>query len=181
MPVAETKRLILRPVRAGDAAGLEAVFCCPEVMRFSEGVKNPAWVRAWIGRMIEERYPTWGFGLWSVVRRADERVIGYCGLMRLAGRCDRDEAELGFRLAKDVWGRGYATEAAAAACNHGLQRLALPRVIAIVDPENRASIRILEKIGMTYERDVMFDGYSHPDRLYATSSRGPSRSARAER
>ena len=181
MPVAETKRLILRSVRTGDAAGLEAVFCCPEVMRFSEGVKSPAWVRAWIGRMTEEWYPTWGFGLWSVVRRADERLIGYCGLTRLAGRCDPDEAELGFRLAKDVWGRGYAIEAAAAACNYGLERLALSRIIAIVDPENRASIRVLEKIGMAYEREVMFESYSHPDQLYAISSEATTRSARAER
>jgi RimJ/RimL family protein N-acetyltransferase len=94
-------------------------------------------------------------------------VIGYCGLSRFPGRCAAGDTEIGFRLARPFWGRGFATEAARAVRDHAFDTLALPRLIAIIDPGNLASIRVAEKIGMRYEKDVSFEGYTHPDRLYA--------------
>lgn len=165
--IAETERLILRQVCAGDAPALEAVFCDPEVMRYSERLRSPAWVRDWISAVLTEQYPLWGFGPWAVVTTADRAVIGYCGLSREPGRCAAGEAELGYRLARTHWRKGYGGEAAAAACEHGLGELGLARIIAIIDPQNLASVTVARKLGMCYEREIIFPGYSHPDHLYA--------------
>ena len=77
------------------------------------------------------------------------------------------EAELGFRLAYDYWGRGIATEAAQAMVAHATCLQKTQRVVAIVDPNNRQSLRVLQKIGMAYERDVMFEGYDYPDHRFS--------------
>ena len=166
MVITESARLAIRRVMPEDAAAFQGVFCSPEVMRYSDGLRTPAWVRDWISRLTDELYARWGFGPWAVVTRTDDRVIGYCGLTREAGRCGDEEAELGFRLIRASWGRGYASEAAAAACGHGLGDLGLARIVAIIDPGNVASLRVAQKIGMTYEREITFPGYGHPDHLY---------------
>ncbi len=166
MPVAETERLILRCFEAGDAEAMEAVFCCPEVMRYSDGVQSPAWVRAWIAEMIEVKGSGLGFNTWAVVEKSAGEVIGYCGLSRCPERCGADETELGYRLVRARWGRGFASEAARAVRDDGLYRLRLPRIIAIIDPHNLASLRVARKIGMRFEREVMLEGYSYPDHLY---------------
>lgn len=169
MHVIETERLALRHLSAADARALEAVFCDPEVMRYSGGLQSPALVWGWVAEMIEVHYPAWGFGIWAVVEKAEGAVIGYCGLERSPGRCGPDEAEIGYRLAHAAWGRGYGSEAAAAVCDHGLGTLGLTRIVAIIDPGNAASLRVALKIGMCYQREVMFEGYTHPDHVYAIS------------
>lgn len=166
MLVAETERLMLRHFAAADACALEAVFCSPEVMRYGDGVQTPKWIRAWVAEMIDGWYATWGFGMWAIVEQATGDVIGYCGVSRFPSRCGRDEAELGYRLARVHWGRGYATEAAGAVRDHGLYTLRVPRIIAVIDPANGASVRVAVKIGMRFEREITFDGYTHPDHLY---------------
>ena len=114
MPVAETERLILRCFNAGDAEAMEVVFCCPEVMRYSDGMQSPEWVRAWIAEMIEAKGSGLGLNTWAIVEKSAGEVIGYCGLSRCPERCGADETELGYRLARARWGRGFASEAARA-------------------------------------------------------------------
>lgn len=160
--VVATERLVLRHFEATDAGAMESIFCDPDVMRFSDGVEDPQWVRTWLVKMIEECYPHWGFGLWAVEETQTGAVIGYCGLEH----CDVGEGELGYRLRRDRWGRGYATEAARATCELGLDGLGLKRIVALIDPANAASLRVVSKLGMQYEREVMLDGYTHPDQLY---------------
>ena len=150
---------------------MNAVFGDADVMRYGDGPQSSEWVRAWIAKCIDERYPAWGFGSWAVVDKVRDVVVGYCGLSRFPERCAADEAEIGFRLARAQWGRGFATEAAFAVCSHAFNALGLPRLVALIDPANCASIRVAEKIGMTYERDAMLRGYDHPDWLYARSRR----------
>ena len=166
MLIAETDRLALRHFIAGDATAMKAVFCDPGVMRYGDGVRTPEWVRTWIAAMIDTCYPNWGFGMWAVLEKATREVIGYAGLSRFPDRYRTDEAELGFRLARFHWGRGHATEAAAAIRDHGLRTLRLPRIVAIIDPDNLAAVRVAEKIGMRCEREIMLAGYTRPDRLY---------------
>jgi RimJ/RimL family protein N-acetyltransferase len=170
MLVGETPRLAIRPLVHNDAKAMEGIFCDPEVMRYSDnGVQAPEFASIWIAKMLC-CYPTWGFGMWAVVEKETSKVIGYAGLSRYSGRCEPNEAEVGFRLARVHWGRGYATEAARAVCDHGLRGLLLPRIVAIVDPENLASLRVIKKIGMTFESEVTFQGYTHPDHLYAIAN-----------
>ena len=167
MLVTKTARLVIRHFAIDDAGAMEAVFCDPEVMRYSEdGVQPPQFVRVWVANTIDY-YPMWGFGMWAVIEKETRDVIGYAGLSRFLNRCGPNEAELGFRLARPYWFRGYATEAATATCDYALHRLRLPRIIAMIDPDNVASVRVAEKIGMTLEREIMFRGYTHPDHLYS--------------
>jgi hypothetical protein len=172
MVIAETPRLVLRQFHRDDGEAMDAVFGDADVMQYGDGPKSSDWVRAWITRWIDERYPAWGFGSWAVVDKVRNTLIGYCGLSRFPGRCAADEAEIGFRLARAHWGRGFATEAARAACGHAFDTLGLPRIVALIDPANLASIRVAEKVGLMYERDAMLPGYDHPDWLYARH-RGP--------
>ena len=166
MTVVQSERLVLRRLSASDAPVLTPVFCDPEVMRYSDGLRSASWVREWITEVVEVSYARFGFGPWAIARKSDREVLGYCGLSRAPDRCAADEAELGFRLARVHWGRGYGTEAAAACCDYGLRTLGLSGIVAIVDPGNHASLRVIHKIGMRFEREIEFPHYSHADHLY---------------
>ena len=167
MIIAETERLRLRHFRTADAEAMVRVLGDADVMRFGSGVRSPGDVRRWIVREVTDRYPAWGFGKWAVVERASDEVIGYCGLAAFNDRCLPGETEIGYRLAKSHWGNGYATEATRAVRDYAFAILELPRLIAVIDPENTASLRVAEKLGMSYVRDVMMEGWSHPDHVYA--------------
>lgn len=168
--IAQTERLILREFELSDTEPLGAVFGDAEVMQYSNiGVRDAEGVRQWLREWIEVRYPAWGFGMWAVVEKNRGEVLGYCGLTRFEDRCVQGETEMGYRLARAHWGRGYATEAAGAVRDYGLNVLGLLKIVASIDPSNAASIRVAEKIGMRYEREMMLEGWTHPDRVYAIS------------
>jgi RimJ/RimL family protein N-acetyltransferase/pimeloyl-ACP methyl ester carboxylesterase len=147
----ETERLLLRPFTLGDADDLHAIWGDPAAERFSDD--EPGWPRP---RTVEDtrRYlepivagqAERGYAVWAVTERAGGRLIGDCGLFPAddAGR----DVELAYGLAPDAWGRGYATEAAAACVRAAFEQLGLERVVADVDPANGASVRVLEKVGM---------------------------------
>jgi [ribosomal protein S5]-alanine N-acetyltransferase len=141
------------------------VFGDVEVMRFGDGVQTREWVATWL-QTCSERYQKQGFGPYAVVEKNERKVIGYCGLFYFPDVNGRPEIEIGYRLARCAWGQGYATEAAGAVRDYAFQMLDLSRLIAIVDPCNAASIRVAEKIGMRYESEVMFAGYTHSDHVY---------------
>jgi ribosomal-protein-alanine N-acetyltransferase len=166
MVIAQTNRLILRHFTMDDATSMDAVLFDPRVMEFG-GVWSAAQVRAWLGEQIDVNYQTWRFGMWAVVEKESNHVIGYCGLSRYPHRCAPPDAEIGYRFVPERWGHGLATEAAASVRDFAFDVLNLPRLIAMIDPKNARSIRVAEKIGLKYERDVMLDGYDHPDRLFA--------------
>ena len=168
-PIA-TSRLILRRFHRDDAAAMQAVLCDPEVMRFSlEGPLSSDAVEPWVLAQADHQQTARGLGRRAVVVRATGTVAGYAGLGEGWAPRGPGEAELSYRLARPCWGRGFATEAAAALLEYGLSTLGLPRVVAMVDPGNTMSVQILTKIGMAYERPVMLEGYDHPDHLYAIS------------
>ena len=167
MIIASTQRLKLRHFNICDGRAMDGVFGDAEVMRYGPGVQRPEWVRAWLRDCLEDYYQKWGFGLWAIVEKSKQQVIGYCGITYFPDLDGRPETELGYRLASPFWGRGYGTEAAIAVRDYAFETLCLPRLVAIVDPANTASIRIVEKVGMCYEKNVMLAGYSHFDSLYA--------------
>lgn len=161
-----TNKLILRHIQVTDEDALHhAVFGDADVMLFGDGIQTKAWARAWIIRQIEQ-YQTRGFGPYAVVEKKRNEIIGYCGLFYFPDVNGQPEIEIGYRLARSVWGKGYATEAARAVRDYAFTILGMKRLIAIIDPSNTASIRVAEKIGMQHEQDVMFEGYTHPDRVY---------------
>ena len=146
----ETERLLLRPFERDDAGELHAIWSDPASARFRDDV--PDWPRP---RTVEDtlRYleaimtgqAERGYAPWAVIEKASGRVIGDCGLFPADGV--GPEIELAYGLAPDVWGLGYATEAAAACLRVGFEQLGATRIVADVDPENPASIRVLEKVG----------------------------------
>ncbi|MBL8152539.1 MAG: GNAT family N-acetyltransferase [Anaerolineae bacterium] len=90
-----------------------------------------------------------GFTLWAVIRQADGQFIGHCGLVYL--RDSPDEVELAYAFGQPFWGQGYANEAAAAALRYGFEVGRLKTILALAEPENIASQRVMAKIGMTYQ------------------------------
>ncbi|MCA9032022.1 MAG: GNAT family N-acetyltransferase [Planctomycetaceae bacterium] len=162
----ETSRLLMRPLSVADAEPLAAVFSDPEVMRWSDGLLDAAGIRDWLGKRIAgDPLRPW-IGPWAVVQKSTSNVIGYCGFFYFPDIIGLPETEIGFRLVRACWGQGLATEAARAALARGFDLYNLERVIALIAPENVASIRVAEKLGMQYEQDVMLEGYTYPDRVY---------------
>jgi RimJ/RimL family protein N-acetyltransferase len=164
-----TERLLLRHFHVRDEEAIYHIFCDPEVMRFSEGVKTKEWVQAWLHQCLE-RYQNWGFGPYAIVEQNNEKVIGYCGFSFFPNLDGQPEVAIGYRLRRSSWGNGYATEAATAVRDYAFAALGSKRLIALIDPSNVASIRVVEKIGMHYEKDLMLEGYDHPDHVYVVAA-----------
>ena len=176
MFILDTERLFLRHFNRLDGDAIYGVFGDEEVMHFSDGVQTREWVDTWLRTCLERYYQTWGFGPYGVVERLSGDVIGYCGLFYFTDVNGRPEVEIGYRLARSAWGQGFATEAAGAVRDYAFNNLGMKRLIAIIDPANIASIHVAEKIGMQYEQNVMFEGYSHADRVYAVHRQQDSKS-----
>jgi RimJ/RimL family protein N-acetyltransferase len=166
MLILKTNRLIVRQFRLSDAEAMNRVFGDAAVMRFGDGPQSPEWVYDWLSRCFENYRQRSGLGVWAVVEKGSAETMGYCGLFFFPDVGGQPETELGYRLARSYWGRGYATEAARAVRDYAFNTLRLPRLIALIDPQNVASIRVAEKLGMTYEKEVMLADYTHPDRVY---------------
>ena len=154
----QTPRLRLETWSPDDWLALRPIATDPEVMRYiSNGRPWPEeQIREFIERQVRH-HSTRGFCLWKLVDKSTRRVIGFCGLQPVAIG-DREEIEIGWWLARDMWGRGLATEAARVALADGFHRGGLQRIIAIAQPANRASTRIMEKLGLEYERDAVHKG-----------------------
>lgn len=170
MIIAQTERLFLRHFHILDQEAMFSIFGDAEVMRFGDGVQTKEWVKHWLTTCLERYYRQWGFGPYAVVERSSREVVGYCGLFFFPDVNGQPEIELGYRLARAKWGCGYATEAARAARDFAFQTLGVKRLIAMIDPMNDASIRVARKIGMLYEREVMFESYTHPDQVYVITA-----------
>ncbi len=166
MIVVKSERLTLRYFDLLDLTALNHVFGDAEVMRFGDGPQSAEWVRHWLRRALES-YDRRGYGPWAVIEQASGYFVGYCGLFFYPDINGRPEVEIGYRLARAWWGRGYATEAVIAARDYAFATLGLSRLIALIDPANTASIRVAEKAGLRHESEVMLAGYDHPDFVFA--------------
>jgi len=156
----ETDRLWLCEWSPADLEASRPIFTDPDVMRYISGgsPRSDAQICEFIARQ-QNHFRTRGFCLWKLLLKPQARLIGFCGLqpLQLDGA---SEVEIGWRLAKDQWGRGLATEAARVALQHAVEHAHLSCVIAIAMPENRASLRVMEKLGMNFERATQKDGFS---------------------
>lgn len=172
----ETDRLVLRPLRDDDVDAYYELVRDPEVMRFlGDGRAGTREDAADAIRRVQERFAKDGFGGLGIERREDGRLIGRSGLLvwdretwqpgTRAELADRAEVEVGWQLARHAWGHGYATEAARAVVAWTWANLDVPHLISLIDAENTRSIRVAEKLGERYERDVLVRGVK-PARLY---------------
>ena len=163
MTVTETPRLILRQVTLDDIPTIEAMYTDPAGMEFKGGPRTLESIREMVEGTIRF-YEEYGYGRWGVILKAGEQLIGWCGLLRQEVE-DALEIEVSYHLDRAYWGRGYATEAAQAAKDYGLNTLGLKRLVSLIDPGNVASKNVALKNGMRFERDVTWK--NKPMQVYA--------------
>ena len=156
----ETDRLFLRRWRAEDLDDLTVVFAKPEVWWYPDRRGwNADETRAFLDRRIDA-WRSRGWSQWAVEHREDERVIGFLGLEPPGFLPEvMPTVEVGWRLDPDYWGRGLATEGGRAALRFGFEVLGLDEIVSIYEPENVASGRVMQRIGMRRDRDT-----THPTR-----------------
>ena len=141
-----TERLILRPVTSADHAVLLGHWTGPDVRRFLfDGAVLSSDEITGVIEDSARSFAAAGYGLWLVRQRDGTDLIGTAGLRPLEDL----GLEIIYSLAPDAWGRGYATEAARAVVEHALGPLGLPEVLAEVDEGHEASVRVIERLGMT--------------------------------
>jgi RimJ/RimL family protein N-acetyltransferase len=155
-PPYETDRFVLRRFGDGDLDELAAMVADEEQMRFYPRPKTRDEASAWLSRNLE-LYRDPGYGIWLIESRATSRFLGYCGIRPLV-LDGAAEVEVAWHVRKTCWGRGVATETAAAARDAAFGRFGVFRLVAIIPPEHAASRRVAEKIGMRYERATTVDG-----------------------
>jgi [ribosomal protein S5]-alanine N-acetyltransferase len=146
----ETDRLLIRPWEPGDEAGFREMVGDPEMMRYISG--GLPWDEERIAEFQARQrrhLASQGCCMGALVERASGRLAGVCGLQPMRAS---SEIEVGWWVAKRLWGRGLATEGGAAALRFGWETLGLRRVLAIAEPENQASLRVMEKLGLRFER-----------------------------
>lgn len=151
--ILETDRLILRQFDLDDAAFVIRLLNSPGWLAYigDRGVKTIAEAEAYLQEGPMASFEVNGFGLAMVVLKETGKGIGMCGLIKREGLSDLD---IGYALLPDYMGKGYAFEIAAATVDYAKEVLGLSRLLAITDPKNVSSIKLLEKLGMQFEQEV---------------------------
>lgn len=157
--ILETSRLLLRELVPQDADALEKVLGDPVAMQYYPAAFDRKGVEAWIEKNIV-RYKRDGHSLWAMLLKDTGELIGDCGcaMQEVEGR---DEVEIGYHVRRDLWGSGYATEAAQACIEYAFHKLGAKRVISMIRPENQQSRRVAEKNGLSCEKIIFWSGYDH--------------------
>jgi ribosomal-protein-alanine N-acetyltransferase len=155
LPEIETERLILRQLTTDDLDDwTRHIFADAEVVRYLPA--RPATPHERAKRTLQAVRRNWaahGYSLWALTAKDDGRFLGHCGLNYLA---ETDEVEVEYALAKSWWGQGLGTEAARASLRFGFEAINLARIIALAFPENIASRRVMEHIGLQYQKQARY-------------------------
>ncbi|MBL7724318.1 MAG: GNAT family N-acetyltransferase [Chitinophagaceae bacterium] len=160
--ILETERLLLRTFTTEDARLIYELNREPDVTRFTgDPITDIVHAQQVLEQVILPQYVLYNHGRWAVHTKQALEFIGWCGLK---SRPERNEIDLGYRFLKSTWGKGYATEAAFACIKYGFEKLGLKRIVGRAMPGNIASLKVLEKCGMTYIGEDMVD--DHPAKTY---------------
>jgi RimJ/RimL family protein N-acetyltransferase len=173
MIVLETERLSLRHMAAPDAAFILALLNEPGFLRNigDRGVKSIPEALTYIANGPVKSYEEHGFGLYVVELKETGAPIGICGLIK---RASLDDVDIGFAFLERHWRKGYGHEAAAAVMEQGRRAHALRRIVAVTAPYNEGSIRILEKVGLRFERMIRMPGEDKDIHLMAWDAEPPA-------
>ena len=153
MNVLETDRLILRQFSIDDADFILRLLNEPSFIRNigDRGVRTLEDARSYLTRVPIASYERNGFGLYLVVLKESGESIGMCGLIK---RDALEDVDIGYAFLPEYWSKGYAVESAQAVKDYARDVIGLKRLVAITDPENQGSIRVLEKIGLKFEKMI---------------------------
>ncbi|MHB8758421.1 MAG: GNAT family N-acetyltransferase [Bacillota bacterium] len=170
MIVLETERMVLRRMTPSDVDDLLLIFADPLAMRYYPSTKSRADTVRWVDRTIAG-YQTHGYSLWAAELKETGAFVGQCGLVpqEIEGR---PEVEVGYLFVRAYWGRGLATEAAAACCELGFGRFGLSRLVSLIDPANEPSKRVARRIGMGFETQI--EKWGKTLDLYSRNKSSPS-------
>lgn len=154
--ILETERLKVRESTIADVDDFYRIYEEPSITYYMEGLyRDPLEEKAYMEAYIRQAYGFYGYGLWTVLRRSDGRVIGRAGINVREGY---ELPELGFVIAKDCQGKGYGMEVCGAILRYAKEELGFEKIQALVQENNQASVRLLTKLGFEYERDVTEEG-----------------------
>ena len=161
--IIETERLWLTEFQPGEEHLIYELNEDPAVTQYTgDPIRDLAHARQVLETVILPQYSLYGHGRWAVYIKDTNKFIGWCGLKT---RPERDfEIDLGYRFLPAAWGKGYATEAAAATLRYGFEKLCLQRITGRAMPQNTGSLNVLEKIGMQYIGEEIVD--DHPAKTY---------------
>ncbi len=167
--ILETERLYLRYQTEDDAAFVLELVNDPAWIQFigDRGVRTVEQARSYIANGAIEMYQKYGFGLYLVARKEDDVPIGLCGLIKRDGL---EDVDIGFAYLPPYRSKGYAYEAAAAVMQYARQEVGLTRVVAITNVDNHASGRLLEKIGLRFERLIQMPNDTKELKLFVYDS-----------
>lgn len=152
MKILETERLLLRRLLPEDLDDLFALYRDPEIRRyFPEGTLTYEETQEELEWFLDGHPEHPELGLWATIYKETNQFIGRCGLLPWTID-DQYEVEVAYMIAKAYWRQGLATEAARAIRDYGFEQLHLSRLICLIDPENQASIKVAQNMGMTLEK-----------------------------
>jgi ribosomal-protein-alanine N-acetyltransferase len=156
VPTIKTARLTLRPFTLQDAEPLYQILSIPGVLEYFPSSDAPDLER--VKKLVQRQIDHWAehdFGWWAVEPESNGELIGWSGLQYLP---ETDEIEIGYLLSKPYWGKGLATESATSGLDFGFNTLNILEIIGIVHPENFASQKVLEKIGLDFQEHTKYFG-----------------------
>ncbi|HEV2350332.1 MAG TPA: GNAT family N-acetyltransferase [Terriglobia bacterium] len=151
--VLETNRLLITAWDLQDSIAFRSISSDPDVMKYIG--KGEPWSAKQTEQFVKdqiENFHRYGFCLWKLAYKPAGGLIGFCGLQHLSKSV---EIEIGWWLAKAFWGKGLATEASRTVISYGFETIGLRRIVAIAQPANLASIRVMEKLGMRHEKNTV--------------------------
>ena len=169
LPELETPRLTLRRLQFDDAPFLVELLNEPSFIENigDKGVRSVEDAHRYLREGPMAMYEKFGFGLWHAARK-DGVAVGMCGLLK---RDNLPDADVGYAFLPAFWGQGFALEATAATLRHGARKFGLTRVLGVVSEGNAGSIRVLEKLGMNFERMFSMQDAEPAARLYGRDLR----------
>lgn len=165
----ETERLVFAELRVGeDEAFILELLNSPGFIDNigDRGVRDLEGARRYILDGPAASYAQNGYGLWRVAQRGDGAPVGLCGLVKREGL---EAPDVGYAFLESAWGQGYAAEAAAATLGHARRVLGLELILAITKPGNTASMRVLEKIGLRFEKMIRLPGATEDSTYFTTA------------
>ena len=153
MNIIETDRLFLRQLTADDAEFILDLYNQPSFIKFvgDRGVRTLDDARNFLSKRLIESYERFGFGLYLTLLKDGEIPLGICGLVK---RAELKDVDVGFAFLPQFWSKGYAFESASAVLAYSRNTLGLKRIAGITTPDNQGSIRVLEKMGLKFEKMV---------------------------
>jgi len=155
MKILETERMFLRRFIENDIERLSEIYSDEEVMRYigRGGILNKEQTKKGIDTWINKIYDELGFGIWALIDKESDLLIGHCGFNKLP---QNDGVEIAYLLAKDFWRKGLATEISQETLKFGFEKLNLGRIVALAYPQNIPSINIIKKLGMKPKGEKIF-------------------------